>query len=266
MRTCFYFILFLIYFLIIIFLTTCVLYCIVLSKVFDIDSKTSLRKLEGHTRAAHVARWARGSLATRLFSCADDATVRAWDITSGQETALMEGHQDYVRCGAVHDDVGDMFVSGGYDHTVRLWDVRAASGGAVMQLDHGAPVEAVLSLPGGGIVLSAGGDTLKVWDILGGGRLLQMCSNHHKAITSLAIDSTARRVLTGSLDRHVKVYDTTDFRVCHSFTYAAPVLSVALSNDDAHLFAGMTTGLLSMRHRAQHHADSFAQPLHKAGE
>ncbi len=45
--------------------------------------------------------------------------------------------------------------------------------------------------------------------------------------------------------------------VVHSFTNAAPVLSLALSPDDAHLFTGMANGLLCMRHRAK-----TAAPLH----
>ena len=65
---------------------------------------------------------------------------------------------------------------------MRLWDLRTASTdenlGATMLVDHGAPVEDVLMLPGGGLLLSAGGNTLKVWDVLGGGRLVHTFSQH----------------------------------------------------------------------------------------
>ena len=51
-----------------------------------------------------------------------------------------------------------------------------------------------------------------VWDILGGGRLLARLDNHQKTVTCLRVaahagpaSSAAPRLLTGSLDTHVKV-------------------------------------------------------------
>lgn len=97
-----------------------------------------------------------------------------------------------------------------------------------MSLDHGAPVEQVLMFPGGGVALSAGSNQIKVWDILAG-RLLQTFSNHQKTITSLALDSQGKRLLTASLDQHVKIHDVQDYHVTHSIKYTAPILSMSLS-------------------------------------
>lgn len=48
-------------------------------------------------------------------------------------------------------------LSGSYDHTLRLWDLRA--GTTILTMDHGAPVEAILMFPSGGTCLSAGMQT-----------------------------------------------------------------------------------------------------------
>ena len=54
----------------------------------------------------------------------------------------------------------------------------------------------------------------KVWDVLGGGgRLLHTLSNHQKTVTCLALDGTGTRLLTGGLDRHVKIYNLESFKV-----------------------------------------------------
>lgn len=42
-----------------------------------------------------------------------------------------------------------------------MWDTRQSKG-SVLELSHGAPVEACLFLPGGGLCVSAGGNEVKV--------------------------------------------------------------------------------------------------------
>ncbi|CAN0373747.1 unnamed protein product, partial [Hapterophycus canaliculatus] len=67
-----------------------------------------------------------------------------------------------------------------------------------------------------GLCVSAGGNEVKVWDLLGGGgqgRLLHTLANHQKTVTCLALDGTGSRLLTGGLDRHVKIYNLENFKV-----------------------------------------------------
>lgn len=74
---------------------------------------------------------------------------------------VRQGHADYVRTLAASPSSSDTWLSGSYDHTVRMWDTRQPKGN-VLELSHGAPVEACLFLPGGGLCVSAGGNEVKV--------------------------------------------------------------------------------------------------------
>ena len=58
----------------------------------------------------------------------------------------------------------DLIVSGGYDHKVAVWDSRDVEKPS-LSMEHGAPVEAVLVLPGGGLVASVGGEIMS-WSVL----------------------------------------------------------------------------------------------------
>ena len=139
-----------------------------------------------------------------------------------------------------------MVLSGSYDHSVRIWDLRTKK--SSFKLDHSAPVEAILVFPTGSTCLTAGGNYIKVWDLLSSGRPFCGFSNHQKTITSLSFDGSCHRLLSGGLDRyecgpspslyiwyilfstrHLKVYNIEDYRVIESFTYPAPILSVAMS-------------------------------------
>lgn len=93
------------------------------------------------------------------------------------------------------------------------------------------PVYDVLPFPSGTMALSASGSAgvIRVWDLVAGGRCVRAMSNHQKAVTSLAFDGSASRLLSGGLDHMVKVYDVSTYKVVHTMRYPAPVLCLAVS-------------------------------------
>ncbi|RKP06605.1 putative U3 small nucleolar RNA-associated protein [Thamnocephalis sphaerospora] len=216
-----------------------------LVQVFDANSRAILRTLRGHTRPVHVTRFASNN--TQVLTCSDDRSVRLWDLPSEQVVVQFDEHQDYVRAGRFSTDNPSLFITASYDHTVRLWDARSSQCAMVMQ--HGQPVEDVIAFPGGGLIVSAGGPTLKLWDLLAGGRLTQAIGNHQKTVTSLAFAMDATRLVTGSLDQHVKIYDPQTWQVVHTVRQPAPVLSIGMSPNDSVLAVGMSSGMLALRTR-----------------
>lgn len=118
-----------------------------------------------------------------------------------------------------------------------------------MTMDHGQPVQSVLLYPSGGLLVSAGGTSVKVWDVLAGGKLLTTLNNHHKEVTTLTLASNNNRLLSGGLDRLVKIYDVSTYQVVHSLDYPSAILSLGVAPDDSTLVVGMADGLLSMQHR-----------------
>ena len=215
-------------------------------KIFQADNKSLLRMLEGHERPVTVVKWAPSK--KHVFSCSDDHTSRFWDISQGKCTATFQGHNDYVRCADTNPNNPDTWATGSMDTVVKLWDTRSPNS-AIMEMKHGDPVNSVLFLPGGGLCLSAGGNTVKVWDILGGGRLVTEWSNHQKTITTMCLDGTSSRILTGGLDGHVKIHDVKTYEVAHGLKYDKPILSMAVAPDNSRLVVGMVDGTLSVRNR-----------------
>jgi len=216
-------------------------------KLFDVTSKELLRWFKGHTGPVHLTKFSSNNI--HVMSGSDDKTVRCWDLSTTHEILKLNGHEDYVRCGAVSENSSDVWVTGGYDHKVKVWDLRSHKS-AVATFDTGFPVDSLLIFPAGSVVATASGNQLKLWDLLSGGKLLYSVSNHQKAITCLSLDSEGSRLISGGLDHHVKIYSTKDYSVTHSMTYSAPILSLALSPDDTHLCVGMSDGMLSIKTRA----------------
>lgn len=51
-----------------------------------------------------------------------------------------------------------------------------------------------------------GGNTVKVWDALAGGKLMMELNNHHKTVMSVSFSSDFSRLLTAGLDRSVSLF------------------------------------------------------------
>ncbi|EPZ34148.1 U3 small nucleolar RNA-associated protein 15 domain-containing protein [Rozella allomycis CSF55] len=214
-----------------------------LIQVIEPSKSTILRTLSSHTEAVNSIMYFKDH--TQLLSASDDCMIKLWDVPSQTVLRTFVGHTDYVRSLSTTNDSEELFVSGGYDHKMILWDKNKEE--PVLLMDHGYPVEAVLLLPGHSIAVSAGGPTVKIWDILAGGKLIHTLNNHQKTVTCLLTDGT--RLYTGSLDHHVKVFDLETYKICHSFKYTNPVLSLALDPLMTRFVVGMTNGLISIRQR-----------------
>lgn len=216
-------------------------------KLFDVSSKSLLRLFKGHSGPVHRTTFVHGK--PHIVSFADDKSVKVWDIATEAAVLTYTNHGDYVRAGAVNAVAPDVILSGSYDNTISMYDVR--TGEAVFTVNHGSPVESLLFLPSGGIFLSAGGTEIKIWDTFAGGKLLGNISQHHKTITCIHLAQDGKRLLSGSLDRHVKIYDVSSFKVVHTLDYPNAVLSLGISKDDTTLVTGLVDGLVCISRREE---------------
>lgn len=201
-------------------------------QIFDINSRAILRTLDAHKQPVHVTKFSPLE-PTHILSCSDDTTVMFWDVTSQTSLSTFTDHTDYVRTGQVSSSTPHIVLTGSYDGTVRLFDTRSGECEMVMGESIASssklPVEQVLMFSSGTVAVSSAGPILRVWDLVSGGRCIKAMSNHQKTITSLAITSSGNRLLTGSLDHMVKVYDIENYKVVHTMRYPAPLLCLAIS-------------------------------------
>lgn len=119
----------------------------------------------------------------------------------------------------------ECFVTGSYDHCVRLFDTRAS--GAVASISFNAQVESVASL-GGLLVAVAAGASVHIVD-MSAGKTLRVLNNHQKTVTSVAVSDDKEWLLSGALDKKIKVYSTEAWNVKATHTYNESVLSICLS-------------------------------------
>jgi len=139
---------------------------------------------------------------------------------------------------------GRRALSGGWDQTVRLWDLE--SGSEIRRFaGHTSFVSAVAFLGNGQRAVSAGGGdcALRVWDCDTGREVFRL-RKHSFTIHQLDVSADGRLALTGSGDRTARLWDVEDgfhVRKLGGFfggTHGEAVTAVALSADGTRALTG----------------------------
>ncbi|CAN6665256.1 U3 small nucleolar RNA-associated protein 15 [Trichomonascus vanleenenianus] len=217
-------------------------------KAFSAAGKSALFTTPVLNYATHVTKFSPSSNTT-LLSASDDRIVRLWDLSQpNTPVSTFDDHNDYVRAANFIPST-NLVVSGCYDGTVRVFDPRAPkSEGPVTSYDQGDSVESVMAL-NSTTLLSAGGPVVKVWDIAAG-KMVRELTNFQRTVTCLA-SAGERGILAGSLDGHVKVFDSSSptWDVKFGWKFGGSVLSTAVSPDYKHVVTGLLSGLFTVRTR-----------------
>jgi WD40 repeat protein len=130
-----------------------------------------------------------------LLSGSDDRTVRVWDVHSGKQRAILEGHSDQVSCVAISPD-GTIAATGGADKAVKLWDLFTGCErstfrghtGRVNSLAFGSDGKTLAS-GSGGMDFKSGKlipGEVRLWDIDTGQQLCASLRGHTNLILRLA--------------------------------------------------------------------------------
>ena len=230
-----------------------------LIQVFDAGSRAVLKTWSAHKPLPVWTTKFSTSDLTTLMSTSHDKTVRLWDLPSNDPITTFHGHTDYVRAGAFMPNSSSMLTSGSYDTTVRVWDSRSPSR-AVVTFKHHHPVECVLPMESGTVLLAAAGNQISVLDLVAA-KPQHIISNHQKTVMDLSFASNGTRLISGGLEGHVKVFETTGWNVVAGLKYSAPVRAVTMitagaDHNDRHLAvatAAKESAFLSIRTRLSGH-------------
>ncbi|PVU98683.1 hypothetical protein BB559_001374 [Furculomyces boomerangus] len=175
-------------------------------KLWNVETGECISTLYGHT--SRVWDLCIDKAGSTLFSASGDRTVKVWDIKDVTKPKLVH---------TISESTGDVYsvslhpleshvVLGGYDRTVRLFDLVV---GRVVQTfsDHELSVSSAIINPLGNLLITGSKDhTVKFWDIMSGS-VVNNIRTHLGEVTSVCLNNSSVQLLTSAKDNSNRLWD-----------------------------------------------------------
>ena len=140
-----------------------------------------------------------------IASGAWGGTIRLWDVASGRQRDVLEGHAKDVNSVAFSPD-GRMIASGAWDGTIRLWDAATGRQKAVLDEDTGT-VSSVAFSPDGRMIASGSYDrTVRLWEVANK-KQKAVLDGHTDVIKCVAFSTDGQSVVSGASDNTIRLWD-----------------------------------------------------------
>ena len=211
--------------------------------LWDAETGRELFCLEGHTKG--VTGVAVSHDGTQIISCSSDETVRVWEMATGKETLTLEGHSR----GILGISVSAMHVvSCSEDKTVRVWGTSA--GQETLLLD--GPTSRVNSVavgPDCKTLFSCAEDGTVCASSLHTGGTLRTLEGHTSSVMGVAVHETGNEVASASVDKTVRLWDTSTWKETASLPQPYVASGVALQGSLLATCTGEGTAQLSCSDR-----------------
>jgi WD40 repeat protein len=220
-----------------------------------------LHALNGHNReVTSVSFSGKGNY---LASGSWDATVRVWDVQNGKMTQTLRGHSDVVSAVSFSKDE-KLIASGSHDGTIRIWNVDSGETTHLFKGHTFRVFSVAFSVDGKRVVSGAEDCSLRIWDVVDvqddvqdvdvatltsidinnienrkRSCLVRTLKGHTKFVWSVAFSNDGTRIVSGSKDRTVRLWDVKTGTLLQTLTgHSNVVFSVSFSIDNHYIASG----------------------------
>ncbi|QSS60037.1 F-box domain-containing protein [Histoplasma capsulatum] len=149
-----------------------------------------------------------------IVSCSKDTTICIWDRRTGELVKRLLGHRGPVNSVQLR---GELIVSASGDGVAKLWNIT--SGLCIKEFtSRNRGLACVEFSEDARTILAGGNDELIYQFDANTGELVNELKGHWALVRSLHMDSTNGRIVSGSYDRSVRVYDAASGQLSISLT------------------------------------------------
>jgi len=200
------------------------------------------RTFHGHTKSISEGGLTFNHSGELLASASADNTARLWEVKTGKEKHVLQGHGDVVENLAFSPD-NKSLATGSRDRTIRLWNIQS---GKIMNIlsGHKNGVYGLSFVTDGHYLVSASVDrTLRIWDIDNGVTLRVL--QGHDAIVNDIVTYTGQ-VFSASSDGTVRRWNTALSDDIHFIDVDNKPTAVAIAPNGNNVAVGFYDGTLRL--------------------
>jgi WD40 repeat protein len=173
-------------------------------KLWDVGTGQEVQTLRGHQAQVNALAFTRDG--RRLISGSDDRTVRAWDLSNGQQRVVLPNAPGRIYTLALDPADRHLATVTRTAWEVHVWDMET---GARTQrtTQHRQSITGLAYSPDGRRLFTVSQDrSLKVWDTVNGQELLTLWGHDHAAL-GLACSTDGRQLASVGQAGEVRVWD-----------------------------------------------------------
>jgi WD40 repeat protein len=158
--------------------------------------------LRGHTEAVNSVAFSPD--ARLLVTTGDDNTARVWEVSTGRQVTVLQGHaKRVVKASFSPDPSGSVIVTGSEDSTARLWDSRTGKQLAFIG-DEPDTVFPVFARDGGLLLTWSWHGTARLWDWR---THRQLAAFGDGRIEGASISADGRYIVASTSDHRLHLWD-----------------------------------------------------------
>jgi WD40 repeat protein len=168
----------------------------------------------------------------RVVTTSDDATVKIWDVKTGNVLRSLEGHYGAVMDANYSTSGKYIVTNGGRDKTARIYD--ATMGAVIDSLQHHtAYITTAIFSPDEKTVLTSSFDkTAKIWDIATH-QVIYDLVGHTSRVNFAGFSPNGALIITTSDDKTAKIWDAKTGKLRYTLLeHTKPVISANFSSDN----------------------------------
>jgi len=168
--------------------------------------RCDIKVLRGHSNGVMALQFIDNILATGSY----DATIKIWDLDTGEVLRTLQGHTSGIRCLQFDDN---KLISGSLDKTLKVWNWR--TGECIST--HSGHTDGVISLHFDQKLVASGSadHTVRVWNFKE--KTTSVLRGHTDWVNSVRIDSASRTLFTASDDCTINLWDLDTGRVIRTY-------------------------------------------------
>ena len=182
----------------------------------------------------------------RFVSTGGDKTVFYWDVQTAQTIRRWSGHGARVNRGVFAGEGDNLIISGSFDGTVKIWDIRQNNYKPIMTLDEAKDSVTDVATCEAEIIASSVDGRVRSYDVRTGLCTVDVIGH---PVTSLCVSKKGSEILVSSLDSTVRLMDRSNGQLLkayrdHGFVNSDLRVRSTLGLNDSVVLSGSDNGMV----------------------